>query len=272
MKHKLRAVSWNCNRATAEKAELWKYLMELNPDTAFLQEVNSIPANICSVYRCYKKPAVYKDGSQQRFSTVLLVKGQLGDPIHLMGGEEWLDNELEHLEGNLLGSQLLPEAAQAINAVSVYSPAWAIVPERLKDRDLSDIRLTLQKEDVWAADFLWTSLKQIPNLRNELWIIAGDFNLSETFDSWSGGPRGNLEYLDRMADLGLIECLRKFNGQLIPTFRNPRDGAVKHQIDHIFVSPILANKLTGCHTGLPEDIFNARLSDHLPIIVDFDFE
>jgi hypothetical protein len=36
----------------------------------------------------------------------------------------------------------------------------------------------------------------------EPWVFAGDFNLSETFDLWRGGPRGNLECLNRMGGTG----------------------------------------------------------------------
>jgi exonuclease III len=104
---------------------------------------------------------------------------------------------------------------------------------------------------------------------SDQWVIAGDFNLSETFDLWRGGPRGNREYLDRMEALGLHECLRLTKGMLTPTFRNPRDGKIQHQMDHLFVTAALSDRLVGCDVGLPEMVFDRRISDHLPIVADF---
>jgi endonuclease/exonuclease/phosphatase family metal-dependent hydrolase len=72
-----------------------------------------------------------------------------------------------------------------------------------------------------------------------------------------------------MRDLGLRECLRHCNGALVPTFRNPRDGRIVHQIDHLFVSESLAARLVSCITADHARVFDASLSDHLPILADF---
>ena len=77
------------------------------------------------------------------------------------------------------------------------------------------------------------------------------------------------EYLDRMATLGMVECLASFQGRLTPTFRNPRGGRVIHQIDHLFASSKLAEQLRWCEVPPAEDFFQRGLSDHLPIIADF---
>ena len=104
------------------------------------------------------------------------------------------------------------------------------------------------------------------------WIIGGDFNLSETFDNWPGGPRGNLEYLEKMEKFGLTEYLRKFQGRLTPTFRNPRDGNIAHQMDHIFVTSDFLEHLSSCETGDRNLVFDRSLSVHLPIIADFELD
>src|SRR5260370_40207071 len=131
--------------------------------------------------------------------------------------------------------------------------------QRLSGRDVTGVRLTLNR-DVYVMDLLWTSLKYQRSDLDQPWIIAGDLNLSETFDLWRGGPRGNREYLDRMRGLGLIECLRQSKGRLTPTFRNPHGGGFKHQIDHVFVSPVLAERLVNCDTASFERGFNSGLS------------
>ena len=108
-------------------------------------------------------------------------------------------------------------------------------------------------------------------LSDDQWIVGGDFNSSETFDYlWKGGPHGNREILERMNDLGLTECLKGYNGELIPTFRNPRNGKIIHQLDHLFISDGLRSSLERCVTGDASRVFGESLSDHLPVIGDFD--
>jgi exonuclease III len=72
-----------------------------------------------------------------------------------------------------------------------------------------------------------------------------------------------------MTALGLVECLASFQGRLTPTFRNSRGGHVIHQMDHLFASTTLAKRLRWCDVPPAEEIFQRRLSDHLPIIADF---
>jgi hypothetical protein len=82
--------------------------------------------------------------------------------------------------------------------------------------------------------------------------------------------KSDAEFLERIKNLGLTECLRAHNRKLIPTFRNSKDRGVIHQIDHLlFVTRQLYDKLTSCVTGEQQLIFGRSLSDHLPIMADF---
>jgi endonuclease/exonuclease/phosphatase family metal-dependent hydrolase len=153
--------------------------------------------------------------------------------------------------------------------VCVYNPAWPIDRARFHGIDVSGVKLKLDP-DVWVGDILWAALHHSQYPSRDLWLVGGDFNLSESFDWRPKGPRGNKEYLDRMAALGLVECLRQSTGCVTPTFRNTDGQAVKHQLDHIFVSRQLALALAACRTGSQEQVFG-RLSDHLPVLADFDF-
>ncbi len=260
-------VSWNCRRATAD-SPLWDYLLELDPTVAVLQEVGGLPPEVMSRYSCDLRPAAGKTGNPQKFSTALLVRGQIGEPIHLSGLSDWVDAQLVRFEGNLICREILPSNGPALNIVSAYSPAWPIDPESLVGVDISGVRLTTNP-GLWMADVLWASLKHHRASLTGCWIVAGDFNLSETFDytTWSAG--GNREYLDRMASLGLIECLRESRGALTPTFRNSRGGAVVHQMDHMFVTEALASRLKSCATGSQDRVFGSGLSDHLPVVAHF---
>jgi endonuclease/exonuclease/phosphatase family metal-dependent hydrolase len=215
--------------------------------------------------------AMRKDGHEQHFGTAILVRGQIGPPIPLLAAHEWVNVELQRFSGNLLAYVIRPEKFGDIRGVAVHIPAWPVERTRLEGVDVSILRLT-QNADVWVADVLWASLQHQPLSPMEPWMVGGDFNLSETFDLWPGGPRGNREYLDRMERLGLTECLRYAQGGLTPTFRNPRGEAIIHQMDHLFTTKILSDRLAHCVTGEREQIFDRGLSDHLPIIADFDVQ
>jgi hypothetical protein len=200
-----RVLTWNCWRAVAGSG-VWDYLLELSPDVAFLQEVGTIPTKVLAEFECQQQPAIYKTGRPQQFSTVLMVRGHIGDPISLQAPSNLVNADLDRFAGNLVCRELFPHDGSMIKAVSVYSPAWPIA----------------HNPDVWLSDILLKSLRyHIPGSLDS-WIVAGDFNLSETFDqeSWSAG--GNREYLDQLSEFGLTECLRKHKGALTPTFRNTK--------------------------------------------------
>jgi exonuclease III len=257
-----RVVSWNMHCA-GRSSEAWEYLLQLEPDIALLQEVIEIPDGVADRFSVLQLRARWKDGGQQRFSTVVLAAGGPCESDALESKMTWVNEELARFAGNVVSTRVRLGEAD-LRVVSVHSPAWPIPGERIKDFDASEVKLTQQKVDIWVADLLSAA---IPRRTAGEWIIGGDFNLSETFDAWPGGPRGNREYLDRMINAGYTECLRTATGQVTTTFK-PR-GPVGHQIDHIFVSAPLAKRLLTCEVGLAERVFDGGLSDHLPIIAVF---
>jgi exonuclease III len=261
---RVRIVAWNCRRASAT-SQLWNYFEDLSPDLALLQEVSAISAPVAARWRVAAAFPVGKAGRPQRFRTAILIRGELAERLPLEATQPWVHAELSRFAGNLLTYRVLPQGGTPLVATSVYSPAWPVDRGRLTGIDTTGVQLT-QSRDVWVADLLCTALAGDPRRDS---IVGGDFNLSETFDAWRGGPRGNREYLDRMAALSMTECLRHAAGALVPTFRNPRGGQVMHQMDHLFASPDLASRLDDCGVGSAERVFGEGLSDHLPIIADF---
>ena len=201
----------------------------------------------------------------------ILVRGSVGDPVILRGPAEWVDAELDRFAGNLVAVELQPDCGPRLKAICVYSPAWPVDRRRLLGIDVTTVRL-LQNRDVWVGDLLWAALYLNRPQADDPGIIAGDFNLCETFDSWKGGPRGNREYLDRMDQLGLVDCLRFEKGALTPTFRRLNGGTVTAQLDYLLVTEILRSSLVACDTGPRHRVFEGRLSDHLPIVADFAWE
>jgi hypothetical protein len=197
---------------------------------------------------------------------VILARGNIGLPIPLSSRWDWANRELEHFGGNLVAYRLSVGGAD-YRVISVYSPAWPVDPLRLEGIDVEAVKLKLNPK-VWVTELLWAALLDTA-VGEPPWIVGGDLNSSVTFDFVWGKPRGNQEIQDRMSALGFTECLRKSQGQLVPTFRTPRGGKVIHQMDHLFVSSGKASSLTSCTVGDSARVFAGSLSDHLPIVADF---
>ena len=263
----MRVIAWNINRAHSDTKETWNYLLELNPDLAFLQEVNLIPDFIKNEFECLYKKATYKNGQPQRFGTAILVKKRIiMKPFQLSAELNWVNDELIFFGGNFLAAEIILENGFHAQTISVHSPAWRIEPARLVGFDVSEIKLK-NNSDVWGTELLWAALNHMKPKNNLPWIVGGDFNFSVTFDSPK--LRGNQEIIDRMNKLNLVECLFHKKEMLTPTFKNANDKKIVHQIDHLFVSEDLVSSLEFCDTGNSQHIFENSLSDHLPIIADF---
>ena len=263
----IRVVTWNCHQAT-RNSPVWDYLRDLAPDVALLQEVRSIPSSVENDYDVRYQLARGKTGSSQKFGSAIIVRGTIEQALSLKSPYEWVNGELEHFAGNVIAYSVLLEPSIHLNVVGVYSPAWHVDRARLTNFDVRPVKLKLYS-DVMVADLLWSSLPALGFGSQERWIVAGDFNLSETFDKRGSAPRGNKEYLDRMTALGLVDCLRETKGRLTPTFKNSTGGAVIHQLDYLFVTSALRSCLVNCDVGSQIEILGQSLSDHLPIVADF---
>ena len=264
----MKVCTWNVNKATKSREGVWQYLLNIDADIIFLQEVNSIPEVINSKYTILKRKAITKNDTPQNFSTAILVKGTIKEEIKLQSQHEWMNKELERFNGNLIAAKIILDSGFEANVISVYSPAWYITKDRYEDIDVNDVKLKSNPE-LWVTEILYSALLN-ENIKSNSWIVGGDLNSSLTFDNHSSKIfHGNWEIQERMENVGFIECLNTFNNKLIPTFKNPKGGKVIHQIDHLFVTSNIYKNLSNCVVGNQNLIFNDSLSDHLPIIGDF---
>ena len=260
----MKIVTWNMRRAT-QKSVAWDYLQQLEPEVAFLQEVNSIPESTRSAFSVYSLPAVSKSGKVQTFQTVILSKYPFVGDLDLSSRVAWVNDAREFFRGNIIAKSIKVNN-QKLNLVNAYSPAWIVPDTFTAGVDVTGVKLE-QNPHVWATEILWKCLLDHPLIHSDGWIVGGDLNSSETFDYlWGSSPRGNLEIIDRMNALGLYDALRTQHGRLVPTHRNNRGGKVIHQLDHLYMSKHLLDAVKDCQTGSHEDVFDSKLSDHLPII------
>ena len=79
----MRVCCWNVRRASS-KSEVWKYLAEVSPDLALLQEVTAIPPSMAEAYDVVMHRAAWKKlATSLRISTAILVRGTIGPRIAL---------------------------------------------------------------------------------------------------------------------------------------------------------------------------------------------
>jgi exonuclease III len=260
----MKLVTWNMRRAT-HKSVAWEYLQQLDPEVAFLQEVNSIPESIMSEYRVFSLPAISKAGKVQTFHTVIISKHPFVEDVKLSSTLTWVNDARAFFKGNII-AKAIEVNNQKLNLVNAYSPAWIVPDTFTAGVDVTGVKLE-QNPHVWATEILWKCLLDHPHIHSDGWIVGGDFNSSETFDYlWGSSPRGNLEIIERMNALDLYDALRTHHGRLIPTHKNNRGGKIIHQLDHLYMSRYLIDAVQDCFTGRHEDVFDSNLSDHLPII------
>ncbi len=270
MAQTFRVITWNCRRASLTSG-LWDFLVELDPDVALLQDFGTIPDRVLDTYSHLANGRVSGSDRAPRYMTGILVKGQCDGDIPLSSPTQWVARELENFGEFFTAKAVTLNSGINLKLLSVYSPAIPIDRERLVGIDTVGVQLT-QNSDVWLTELMWAALKALDIPVDEPFIVAGDLNSSETFDYlWRGGPRGNREIIERMNALRFYDCLRMFKGKLVPTFRTPRGGYITHQLDHLYVTPMLLSRLMHCDVGDAQRIFEPRpmLSDHLPIIADF---
>ncbi len=262
----MRVVSWNC-RGAIKSSAAWEYFLRLAPDVALLQEVGALPDAVRDAFGCEVRVARGKTGKHQRFSTAVLARCEVV-PLPIRSSKAWVNDALDHFDGNVVGCRVKHPSGSLV-AVSVYSPAW-FINARWVPADTEDVGLQLGRGRVWVADLVRDAIRDMDLAKDDA-VVGGDLNLSESFDLWRGGPHGNAEYLGLVKQLGFVETVRHRHGVAVPTFRNARGGKVVHQMDHLFVTPSLLDRVTSCEVGDRKCVFDVepRLSDHLPIVVDF---
>ena len=120
-----------------------------------------------------------------------------------------------------------------------------------------------------ATEILWALLCGPCFSDGTNWIVAGDFNSSVLFDEPK--DRGNREIVARLNALGLADCLSHFHHGPIPTFQHT-NKTVEHQLDYCYVNGPMLERLTLARVPGHEEVFHRgpRLSDHLPILCEFD--
>ena len=103
----MKIITWNIHSAQNDSV-VWDVLLNFHPDIALLQEVGTFPARVADTFDILSRPAIYKTGKPQRFSTAVLVRGKILGEVALSSEVAWVNHELEFFKGNLISCRVQP--------------------------------------------------------------------------------------------------------------------------------------------------------------------
>jgi hypothetical protein len=253
----MRVITWNMGLATFGKRQpglhdqAWHYLLGLGPDLALLQETRP-PAWV-------RNEGTIVQGPFRQWGSVIFSPGLPLDRFRLPA-----ESNLRALGSYLaLGVASLPDGTDAL-AVSVHAidgdatkaQLGPFAPRLVARPSLGRPRVN---------DAVLAGLGELLN-PDKLFIFAGDWNTARK-QGTERGDRAGGEFFDRVIQSGWYDCVWEFHGAEIQTWFG--GGSKILQDDHAFCDRSLGSSLKRVWVAAAAAT-ELRLSDHAPLILDFD--
>lgn len=257
----MRVVVWNvANRLAAFDA-----LSSLEPDIALLSEASPPPA----ATGIWREATVGRDSKRRPWSAAVLSPHpvtEITDARPSWRGSERNVPFVCSRPGSWVAASVEVATGMTVTAVSLYGFLDEFSDASVH-RSLSEI----------------SPLVDDPRYRTHV-LIGGDLN------TWSGWPAHeptlarDINLLQRFEALGLVDCLaaKRPSGRLpdctctlgdacthTRTRVDPRAPEIPYQIDYMWASSALAERLGSCTALATSEWF--AISDHAPIVADFDW-
>jgi endonuclease/exonuclease/phosphatase family metal-dependent hydrolase len=250
----VRVVTWNmgladrAGRFASTHEQAWRYLLELKPDLAFLQE--AFPPDWVEGEGAVVRDPFDRWGSLI-FSPTLAIR-RLSLPE---------DSPLRALPKYLAFAEVpLPDDASAV-AASIHAPPRRAEGEILGDREPAELRRSV--EGPKFNDAIFAGL--VPLVRGRRFILAGDWNTARR-QGTTRASRAGEEFFARVHEEGWYDCVWDTRQEEVRTWFG--HGKLQ-QDDHVFCDRALGETVAGI--SVAEDAATrSHLSDHAPLIVDLD--
>jgi hypothetical protein len=256
--HAVRLVTWNMGLAnrwrrfpkTHEKA--WRYLLELSPDIAFLQEAFP-PEWVEGEGRVTRNPF-------EKWGSLIFTPRLAIEPFALPE-----NSPFRALPRYLAFAEVpLPDGTRAI-AASIHAPPPPHRPQGdiLGGRDPGELRRSV--EGPRYNDAIFAGL--VPLVEGRGFILAGDWNTAR-YQGSERASRAGEEFFARVREAGWYDCVWE---QLQSEIRTWFGHGEIRQDDYVFCDPLLGESVS--EVSVAEAAVTERhLSDHAPLIVDFEFD
>jgi hypothetical protein len=258
---RLRVVCWNM----AHRATAWAALKSLEPDISLLTEA-VVPGGSRGVW---SRAGTYgRDGAERLWTAAVMSDWPLSRVTDAQPRYRGKTRDVPFecsRPGSWEAARIETPMGSALTAVALYG-----LMDELSDasvhRSLSELSPVLDD----------------PRYK-KLVLVGGDLNTgtqwSKTEQRWNARDRS---VLDRIAALGLVDCLRakRAPGRLegcrclegddcahVRTRTDRQNPSIPYQTDYLFASAGLASRLTYCEALASDERF--AMSDHAPIVADF---
>ena len=239
----MKCLVWNMDywkRTEDNRAKAWEYIQSVDPDVCLLNECSTHTSQEYSVH------SVYRRG----WGTGVFSKHQLTEITSVTKGTRLIPLIKSHPES--LVSTKFELNSKNITAISLYGKI---------------------DQDGFCITTLHRSLSDLTPIfsqrRNTEWlIIGGDFNADVLIDDQQNDNAHRI-FFDRLKDFKLQDCCKKFNPERIATIRHPMTNK-QFENDRLFAGKQLYDRLVSCEVIDDPNLY--ELSDHNPIIAEFDLE
>jgi len=229
-------------RSSEERKQAWDYLKQnISPDIALVQEAVPPPDFFDNENVCWREI-----GGNRKWGSGIITKSF---PVR--------DVEKVQLDKRYHGALIVGEASlpnrSTLTLISLYGllDTKTYVTDTLH-RMLSDLTPLLTEK-----------------LGKRTFVMGGDYNADRQYDKYYPYEPSHKIFFDRLEDFGLEDCLAKFQKRPVQTHRHKSDPKFPWQNDYLHASKKLTTKLISCKV-LDNEVVR-RLSDHNPVIAEFDF-
>ena len=260
----MRVLVWNMKGAfgcsDASHTAAWSYLRDQPFDVALLQETRD-PADYADWCSTVWRPKYAKSSSGRTLwgtavvsRSVDLIEPQIDDT------SAWL----RELQGSTAIARI---DGNPTWFASVHAHAAQIPRAKLKELGSEQVPVSTPDKSIWETDVIPFELRRL--FGNETFIWGGDLNSAVVMDDNPRFTGGNGKLRETWNEAGSHDLRLKFFEDEQQTFFAPRRKP--YQLDHVFADAATAARVTDWRVDLnPVVEFEPPLSDHAPLIVDFD--
>ena len=154
----MKVLTWNINRASESRRELWQMVQREDADIVLLQEVGRIPGWIRNQYQCHVISPRFFEGHNAPFSSAVLSKGLVDATPYLESELDWVNKIHSERHGWIVGCEITLACGDRFRVVAVHLPAFPIPREQWTDVDVSTVKLT-NNPQLWFTEILWALLR-----------------------------------------------------------------------------------------------------------------